>query len=161
MDNSTKARFLEALARCRAVDPACRKVGVGRSSVYHARNTDPAFAAAWAEALGETPAPQQMPGRIEVEQLTPEQRRLARAFLASLDVDPPGSTQERARLALERWLTGAPWIPLSNESFAELERLSKRAAADYREAFPLPVVLAHPENTQSGAVGDASACQSE
>lgn len=110
MDSSTRARFLEALSRCRAVDPACRKVGVGRSSAYRARNVDPAFASAWAEALGEAqPAARQFPPRIEVEQLTPAQLRLARAFLESLEVTPPGSTQERARHALERWLGGAGW----------------------------------------------------
>jgi hypothetical protein len=45
------ARFLEVLAQCGIVAVATRAAGMDRTTPYHRRDTDPAFAAAWEEAL--------------------------------------------------------------------------------------------------------------
>lgn len=48
---SAEDDFLEALANKGSVLAACRKVGCPRSSAYHRKDNDEAFAARWAEAL--------------------------------------------------------------------------------------------------------------
>jgi hypothetical protein len=46
-----QVEFLEALAECGSVRAAARHVGVGASTAYRARRSDPAFRAAWNGAL--------------------------------------------------------------------------------------------------------------
>jgi hypothetical protein len=46
-----KATYLEALGRTANVRYACLKAGVGRKTAYRHRDQDPAFRAAWADAL--------------------------------------------------------------------------------------------------------------
>lgn len=43
--------FLEALRNSGNVSEACRLAGIGRTTVYHLRETDPAFASEWDEAI--------------------------------------------------------------------------------------------------------------
>lgn len=44
-------RFLKSLRSCPNVTAACKAGRVGRQTVYSARKSDPAFAAAWQDAL--------------------------------------------------------------------------------------------------------------
>ena len=53
LTRSDWTRFLEVLARCGSVLGACRAAGIGRSHAYRRRDANPAFAAAWCEALEE------------------------------------------------------------------------------------------------------------
>lgn len=46
-----QAAFLEALALMPNVSAACQRVGVSRPRVYQVRESDPAFAEAWANAV--------------------------------------------------------------------------------------------------------------
>lgn len=48
-----KPRFLKVLRSCANVQQACNLSGVPRSTVYHARKTDPDFAAEWDAAHSE------------------------------------------------------------------------------------------------------------
>lgn len=50
MTDDQRKKFLEAIELGVSVKRACRRAGLARSSAYLARNTDPDFAAAWAEA---------------------------------------------------------------------------------------------------------------
>lgn len=49
-----KPAFLKALAETSMVKEACATVGIGRSTVYDARQADEAFALAWADVESET-----------------------------------------------------------------------------------------------------------
>src|SRR6186713_2004579 len=89
--------FLKTLARTGKVDHAAQRAGIPRSTIYRHRNTDAEFARQWDEAVGRRSATAAPLPRIEVEQLTPEQRRLARQFLASLEAVPPGSVSSLAQ----------------------------------------------------------------
>lgn len=51
-NKAKRKRFLDTLAETCRVNLAVRAAGVARSSCYRARVRDPAFAAAWDEALG-------------------------------------------------------------------------------------------------------------
>lgn len=49
-----KPEWLEAFAKAGMVSAACKATSVGRRTVYDARETDDAFAAAWDELVDET-----------------------------------------------------------------------------------------------------------
>lgn len=51
LDDDSKQAFLDALRDVGIVRDACRAARVGRSTVYQHRTDDPAFAAAWDEAV--------------------------------------------------------------------------------------------------------------
>ena len=153
MTPQQQKQFLAVLARTGKVDRAAARAGVPRSTVYRYRTRDAAFAKAWDTTLGDCPrrpasAPVTLaspPGRLlNVEDLTPEQRRKARDFLASLAEVPPGTAAQLAQAALERWLAGESWRPLDEGVVHELRHLSPRAADDYAARHPaneLPTVL--------------------
>lgn len=153
MTPQQQKQFLTVLARTGKVDRAAARCGVPRSTVYRYRERDAAFAQQWDDSLGHRPRRPasasvtlaSQPGRLLcVEDLTPEQRRKAREFLASLAEVPPGTAAQLAQAALERWLAGEPWRQLDEGVLHELRRLSPRAADDYAARHPaneLPTVL--------------------
>lgn len=49
-----RERFLATLAHERTIYGAAKRIGIGRGSVYYARNTDPDFAARLAAVLAGT-----------------------------------------------------------------------------------------------------------
>src|SRR5262245_56171666 len=85
------ATFLRELEATKSVSEAARRAGFrARQPLYTLRDRDHAFRAAWDKAVGREPPPAPPSPRIPVELMTPEQRRLARAFLDALVADPLG-----------------------------------------------------------------------
>lgn len=149
-----RAVFLKVLARTGKVEHAAQRAGIPRSTAYAHRKLDAEFARAWDDAVGKRPAPPPATPRIEVEQLTAEQRRLARQFLASLEATPPGSVPALAQAALDRWLHGHAWQQLDDAVAQELRKLSSRAFADYAASR---AIVAPPAEALPPVLGEDSA----
>lgn len=127
--------FLKELEASKNVSAAARAAGFRqRQPLYTLRDRDHTFRARWDAAVGREPPPAPPGERIPVELLTPEQRRLVRQLLASMEADPMGTVQARAREALDAWLQRRPWPPLTQAVADELQRISPRAFEDYSAA---------------------------
>ncbi|HEX8643094.1 MAG TPA: hypothetical protein VF702_04185 [Allosphingosinicella sp.] len=127
-----KEAYLTHFAATCDSEEAARRAGVGDSTIYFHRRTDPDFAAAWAEALDQGYA------RLEAE-LTRQRLAAMKRFAAAIDkaeTDPEAAVEfERALQLLKRYDTrrGRP-EPLPRPggrdrrpSFAEaVARLEKR-----------------------------------
>lgn len=78
LTESRQKRFLEALADTRKVAAAARIAGTSRTQVYNLRQTNPAFAEAWRQALefADDPVPQ------PVDRSFGAKAKLAAAFIS-------------------------------------------------------------------------------
>ncbi len=99
-DTERKEVFLSHFAGCGDAREAAKVAGVDHSTVYNHRRKDPAFAAAFAEALDQCYA------RLEVEAVSQRlkaQRRLERAIDEGEVTGEVAQEFERVMKLLERW----------------------------------------------------------
>lgn len=139
-----KSQFLNRLRQTGSVTVAAKGSGMPRSSLYSARDADARFRADWDAALGRAPVDgppaAAAPSRpVNMDDLTPRQRRLVMELL-SPEPAPPPTPVDLAQDALNGWLRGEPWpAELDRDVVDALRHLSVRAWESYRaEAAEAP-----------------------
>jgi len=105
-------RFLAALADDANVRAACRTAGISRKSAYQRRGQDPAFAAAWQDALADA-----------CDDLEREAVRRARDGTDEpvlYQGEPVGEWVNRAGRVVPEGTAGARWVPLTLKRYSDV-----------------------------------------